>query len=57
MQGGQKLIRIVATAFIIASSGQAVLAQTEGSASLRKDISEGLELIFQGGYDGAALRF
>ncbi len=57
MQSGLKLIRILATAFIIAASGQAVPAQTEGSTSLGKDISEGLELIFQGSYDRAALRF
>jgi outer membrane protein assembly factor BamD (BamD/ComL family) len=57
MQSGLKLIRILATAFIIVASGQAVLAQTEGNASLRKDISEGLELIFQGSYADAARRF
>ena len=57
MQSGLIFIRILAIVFIIATNGQASLAQTEGGANLRKDISEGLELLFQGSYDRAASRF
>jgi hypothetical protein len=46
----------MATALVILASGRGGLAQ-EGGAGLRKEIGEGLELIFQGGYDRAASRF
>lgn len=57
MQSRLKIIRILVTVFIILASGNALLAQTEDSAGLRKSISEGLELIFQGGYTDGASRF
>ena len=57
MQSFIKFIRILATAFIILASCQAFEAQTEGDANRRKEIKEGLELIFQGSYTEAASRF
>ena len=57
MQSEVKLIRILATAFIIVASCQGLFAQTGGGAGLREEIKEGLELIFQGSYTDGASRF
>jgi hypothetical protein len=53
----RKPIRTCAIAFLIIASGQAILAQTESRAGLKKEISGGLELIYQGNYADAAARF
>src|SRR5688500_8818525 len=57
MRSGLILIRICAIAFLIVASARALPAQTEGRASPGKDISEGLEMVFQGSYIDAARRF